>query len=159
MTKNSSGKYVFRRVNGRIIPILAKASAAGAISAGTGLKLSKDKLSKENKSPNKLLQAAAIGASIGSAFISAFPIKKLGFFGSQAASLGVDAIGTSLNAASVSKMSGSKKKKVKEFAKAEIRSAAIGYGAWGAMLLKNQNVRANIFKVTRKATRIVRGSF
>jgi hypothetical protein len=136
---------IFRRIGGRIVPIRAGKVAAGTAVTAAGVGSMKNKERDQKRGPNRLLQAGSLGLNVASGIITSMPVsgfKKI--FRNQGIGFGLDSVGTALNAASVKDMTGSKKKKIKEFAKAELRSQAVGYSVFGIGLLSNAKVRKKV---------------
>jgi hypothetical protein len=144
-----ASNVVFRRLNGHVIPIgsgqakkgvkrKAALAVAGAGAVAAGAKMSGNKRTG--------LKIASSVLSIASGVVSAFPFGGglKGLAKGTAISFGLDTVATAANAAAASSGSGTKKQKLKAFAKQEVINAGLSYGALGVTLLSNPAVRKKL---------------
>jgi len=148
------GSVVFRRIKGKIIPIrqagekiatgrvgrrLATSAAVSAAPiAGAAAAIRAKPTIKKTSSPNKFYLAAGYGLQVASGIVSGIPTSGTkGFLKGFLASTAIDAASTAAFAKSVQGLRGDRKTKLKAFAKHQAIGSAIGYGVFGATLLRN----------------------
>jgi hypothetical protein len=147
-------EVAFRRIGGKIIPMRkgakgvysakktlgprSKAFVAGA-AAGSAI-------GSMQSISTSAIKLASTGLAIAGGVVSALPFGGglKGFAKGTAIGLGIDTASTALNAAAAARTPGSKKDKVKAFAKQEAVNIAAGYGAFGATMLANPAVRKKL---------------
>lgn len=157
------GAVKFRRIRGRIVPIVdhpvkRRALQAGAVAVGgvSGAGMAMGDSGKKTKGPSKGFLALGYGFQVASGIISGLPSKGLKGFGANiAGSIGADTLSTLSFAKSVSNMKGTREQKLKVYAKHQAIGTGIGYGIFGAMLLRNPAVRASAMKWATRAFKAV----
>lgn len=153
------GQVAFRRVGGRIIPIrnqssssmlkkkIAGAAAVSVVGATAGVAGATRTIEKKTKGPDKNFLALGYGLQVLSGIVSGFPFKgKAGIAMNIGGSIAADLGATAAMARSTASMKGSKREKIKAFAKHQAIGTGIGYAAFGGTLLANPAVRAKLLQ-------------
>lgn len=142
----------FRRIRGRVIPILQKdravtTAAVGAVGAVAGTLAIKHNPDAPKKGQSRGWKYGAFGMQFLSGAVSALPLKGArGLALGLGASFGLDAAAAGAAWKSVEGVRGGKEKQLKEFGKTQATGVAIGYTTFGAGLLANPAVRAKLMK-------------
>lgn len=122
--------------------------AAGIATAAVAAK----KIKRQPIKVDPVMNAVGIGAAVASGVAGAagFSHGAKGFFGSLGVSLGLDAVSTGANIASVRKGPGTTKQKALQVAKQEARNIVIGNAVYGAGLLAVQKNREKVVEYASK---------
>lgn len=145
----------FFRRNGKIIPIRAKAAGmtAGAVATGA-VAIAASKSQAKPTEHKKAFLAAGYGLQVLSGIVSGLPVKGAKGLGANfLASAGIDLASTSAFAKGTLGGSGSRKAKIKDYAKHQATGTALGYATFGATLLAQKSVRKAIFNWGMKAVK------
>ncbi len=147
----------FRRIRGRIIPIRKAASdlgkspvkrrivKAGVAAVAVGAGALKATSSGKSKLSRSFHLAAAYGLQVVSGAVSAIPTRGVARLSAAlAGSVVADTLSTASFARAASLTEGSRRTKLKNFAKHQAIGTGVGYATFGAGLLANKNVRAKL---------------
>lgn len=152
----------FRRIKGRIIPIFdhpikRRVIQSGAVAVGGvgGAGMAMKDSGAKTKGPSSGFLALGYGLQVASGVIAGLPSRGIKGVGANVlGSIGADTLSTLSFAKSVSHMKGSQSKKLKAYATHQAIGTGVGYGVFGAMLLKNPAARASVIKWTSKALKV-----
>jgi hypothetical protein len=149
----------FRRIGNRIVPIkdaanaiakdpakrkIASAVAVGAVGVSS-VSAATRKTEKKTNGPDKKFLALGYGLQIASGILSGYPFKgKAGLGLNVGGSFTTDVASTASFAKATASMRGTKKTKLKEYAKHQAIGTGIGYATFGATLLANPAVRSKL---------------